>query len=101
MKKPKSLSINTEAINEMYTFGGEGGQQLMVSENEEQAELDKIKLLAKKCVAFMNGEDLSELEKEQEKPKFRPSAPLPSTRNKNLEINVEANDLPKSNSRIF
>lgn len=35
MKKKKkgfSLSINTEAINEMYTFGGEKGQQIMISE---------------------------------------------------------------------
>lgn len=31
--KKKFLSINTEAINEMYTFGGEKGQQIIVSED--------------------------------------------------------------------
>jgi hypothetical protein len=29
-----NLSINTEAINEMYTFGGEKGQQIIITEDE-------------------------------------------------------------------
>ena len=33
-KKNFGLSINTEAINEMYTFGGEKGQQIMISEEQ-------------------------------------------------------------------
>ena len=34
-KKGKfGLLINTEAINEMYTFGGEKGQQIIISEDE-------------------------------------------------------------------
>lgn len=34
-KKTKKavLNINTEAINEMYTFGGENGQQIIISED--------------------------------------------------------------------
>lgn len=39
----------------MYTFGGEKGQQLIVSESEQEAELEKIKKLAKICVAAMKG----------------------------------------------
>ena len=37
-KKDKKafLTINTEAINQMYTFGGEKGQQIVISEDEEQ-----------------------------------------------------------------
>jgi hypothetical protein len=31
-KKFGGLSINTDAINEMYTFGGEKGQQIIISE---------------------------------------------------------------------
>lgn len=32
--KKKFLKINTEAINQMYTFGGENGQQIMISQDE-------------------------------------------------------------------
>ena len=32
--KKFALSINTEKINEMYSFGGEKGTQIMVSEEE-------------------------------------------------------------------
>ena len=31
-----SLNIDTDAINEMYTFGGEKGQQIVISEEEEK-----------------------------------------------------------------
>lgn len=39
----------------MYTFGGEKGQQIIISEDEQQMELDKIIQLAKKCVKAMKG----------------------------------------------
>lgn len=36
-KKLKSLGLNidTEAINDMYTFGGEKGQQIIISAGEQ------------------------------------------------------------------
>lgn len=40
----------------MYTFGGQKGQQIIISESEQEAQLDKIKKLAKICVAAMKGE---------------------------------------------
>jgi hypothetical protein len=30
-KKKFGLNIDTEAINQMYTFGGENGQQIVIS----------------------------------------------------------------------
>lgn len=52
-KKLAGLSINTEEINEMYTFGGERGQQIIISEEEEKAEIERIKRLARICVTAM------------------------------------------------
>lgn len=52
-KKLFGLSINTEEINEMYTFGGERGQQIVISEEEEKAEMERIKKLARVCVTAM------------------------------------------------
>jgi len=49
------LTINTEAINEMYTFGGEKGQQIVISEDEELHEVEKIIKLAKICANKMKG----------------------------------------------
>lgn len=40
----------------MYTIGGEKGQQIIISENEEKSEFDKILRLAIKCVATMNAQ---------------------------------------------
>ena len=34
----------------MYTFGGEKGQQIIVSEEQEMVEIEKIKLLARICL---------------------------------------------------
>ncbi len=53
-KKLRNLQINTEAINEKYNFGGEGGQQTVITEKDEEEELEKITRLVKKCLNKMN-----------------------------------------------
>ena len=63
-KKSFGLSINTEEINEMYTFGGERGQQIVISEEEEKAELEKIRKLTRICARAMKkgrGEEFAEI----------------------------------------
>ena len=55
--------INTEAINEMFNFGGEKGDLLMRMENEQEKEENFLKELddiASICVAAMNRESPEE-----------------------------------------
>ena len=55
------LAIDTEAINDMFTFGGEKGE-LLISENEEvRMFLQEIDDLAKHCVNAMQRSSPSEL----------------------------------------
>ena len=50
----KSLNIDTDAINELFNFGGEKGQ-IMMSEDEEIKQLEsEIEELATFCIAAMN-----------------------------------------------
>jgi hypothetical protein len=80
--KKSFLSINTEAINEMYTFGGEKGQQIIISEDEEQMELERIMKLAKKCVDAMKGNISEESEEVQEQKRPNYAQPPMTTTNK-------------------
>ena len=48
------LNIDTDAINELFNYGGEKGQ-IMMSEDEEQKALEmEIEELASMCLAAMN-----------------------------------------------
>lgn len=39
----------------MFTYGGERGQQIIISEEAKEAEIKKIRKLARICVAAMRG----------------------------------------------
>jgi hypothetical protein len=68
----------------MYTLGGENSQQIIISEEEEKIEFDKIERLAKKCVAAMNGmkEEYVEVERTEERKKSNYVPPPMTTKNK-------------------
>jgi hypothetical protein len=47
------LNIDTEAINELYTYGGEKGEIKMTADEEEENFEKEIDDLAKLCLASM------------------------------------------------
>lgn len=48
------LNIDTDAINELFNYGGEQGK-IMMSEDEEQKQFEEdIEELASMCIAAMN-----------------------------------------------
>jgi hypothetical protein len=50
----QKLNIDTEAINELFNYGGEQGK-IMMSEDEEQKQFETdIEELASMCIAAMN-----------------------------------------------
>lgn len=71
----------------MYTFGGEKGQQIVISEEEQEVELDKIRKLARICVAAMKGEkyQASREDMESKGRSLRPVLPPATTSNKALK----------------
>ncbi len=58
--KTFSLDIDTEAINELYLYGGDKHQSNQTSENKEINFEQKIKLLAQHCVDFIEKADESQ-----------------------------------------
>ena len=58
MAKPKNfnaiLAIDTDAINELYTYGGEQGKKKTEKENEMEDFENGILDLATQCIAAMN-----------------------------------------------
>ena len=57
MVKPSfGLAIDTEAINELYTYGGEQGKKKTVEENEIEDFESGILELANQCLAAMKRE---------------------------------------------
>lgn len=53
--KLSNLGIDTEAINELYLFGGDKHESNLSEEKRQLNLEDKIKLLAKHCVDYMQG----------------------------------------------
>jgi hypothetical protein len=49
-KKNFSLNIDTDKINELYSYGGEKGRQVVVGAEEEEEEIENIRRLALKCM---------------------------------------------------
>lgn len=58
MAKPKNfnigLAIDTDAINELYTYGGEQGKKRTAEESEMEDFESGILELANQCLAAMN-----------------------------------------------
>ena len=52
-KKNFDLNIDTDKINEIYSFGGEKGKQIQISTEEVQEEIDNIRELTFKCLKAM------------------------------------------------
>ena len=48
------LNIDTEAINELFNYGGEKGQIMMTEDEEQKAFEGEIEELASMCIAAMN-----------------------------------------------
>lgn len=58
--KPLNLGINTEAINELYLFGGDKHQSNQTLEDKQINFTEKVKLLAQHCVDYMEKADEAE-----------------------------------------
>lgn len=89
-KRTLTLNIDTEKINELYSYGGEKGKQVVVDEQEEEGEVQRIRDLALKCLKRMRQgtvvagpKDALFSVREQRKVSF-PVAALNSTRNQDL-----------------
>jgi len=50
------LNIDTEAINDMFTFGGEKGSILMNEDMEIETLMNEVEELASMCLAAMSRE---------------------------------------------